>query len=671
MNINLQGDKIIMNISKKENKFYKLTNIRLIGVVLALNIICPIFYFFVCEVHFDTETDLLLNNVLAGTLGEYGSGYGKVNIVLGYSIKLLYSMFNMIPWYTILQYICVCISFVCLIYVVLKRNYNWGGMATSIVLLLLLGYECYARVAYVKTSIVCVCVACFLLFKLLLQKTCRIIWIIMTIALFLAGYLWWKWSVIVCFGIMIIPLMSKILKTRQNWKLNLKRLILVCCTSVLIIVGIEVGTNIYFSQHSDVKEYVSYLETWDYINKRGWPDYTSHQNEFENLGLTENTYYALTQNTILPGSTNTLETIENIKEYVTGPEIYLGKILDFTRVYPLHFLETGLFLGFLMLLLLFGISETKKKKWIVFYLFIVSGVLYFIAFLYWMDNVEIVRTVIWMILCITIINFIEKIELQNESFQKYYSFVLGIFLILILNQEYDSITEKTAYDSERYDVLGELISSDKDNIYMTDNTEFYRANLPFDSLQKGEYENILIAKVPFKMYNSANVENAILNNLGDIRFLSEGYANQVAIYLNENYGGDYNVVKAGSAEDMSFFSVRSSDYIVQTEDIIDAGEEIKSDLKMYDNENDQKIIEGYAYKENTNSFAQKCYIEMYNQSEDIYSYIDIEHSLYADGKDKMNGQYSWVYGEIPEIEDCDYSLILETEGKMYRVPIDS
>lgn len=644
-----------------------------VGQAILFNIICVIFYQFICEVHFDSATDQFLNNVFAGSFGENGSGYGVIHVVTGFCIKTLYSLVPQLPWYVLLQYICIFVSFFVIVYIILENNSKWGAYITSTLFLLLIGYECYARVSYIKIGVLCVAAACFILYQMASGRKRHKIYAIMSVLLFLCGYLWWGKAVLIAGSIMLLPCVYKIFEQRKNdeWK-GRKTLIISILVLMVGTVFLEVLDYAYINKNPQIKEYVDYNSTWQDINNHGWPEYSDYQTEYEKMGISENTYLLLTQGDTVGEYVVSLEELQRIKTMVEPSGISFSRILEFTRTYPLHYFDIGLFMGFLIFFYLFCISKTCGKKRFSIYIWAVTLLIYFLFFLNGVDKNMVISTSIWIAAVVFITGTMEGLAVEQSELRKYYSFAASIVVLIMINKQYSDITSVIdVKPAESMKEVKALINDHTMNTYVTNNSEFYALDKPFDKLEKGSFHNYLSADNWHKIYNSQNIGERIMEDYGRFRFLSQEYADGVAEFLNERYSMECVVVMVGQINEVPIFMLRTEGVYVDTASVNQGNFSIISDVSIgtEQNENGRKEIEGYIYKENTDSFAQKVYVEVHDTMTDSYFYFDTIQGKKMDSKEIMNGAYSAIYAEVDDWERAEYSVVLEVGGHLYRMPV--
>lgn len=516
--------------------------------VLALNIICLILFKIICQTQFGSNDDVFLSQVLSGLYGSNGTGYGYINIISGYVLKNLYHYIPMIPWYVILQYISIFISFYIIVYIILCNNSKWGGYISSIVFLTLMGYECYARISYYKTAVVCSVTAFIILYRLIDAKNKKIN-IIVFVLLFTTGFLWWDKATVMGMFFMLIPCLFKYFKAK-NKRLNCY-IVITFVIAILLINTLALFNNIYLSKHQNIKEYVSYIKTWQDINQIGWPDYFENQQKFDELAISENTYNLLTSNTMTLGYTVPLEKLQEIKEVAKKSLFSITRFLYFARSYPIHFFDTSLFLGFLIFVFLYSLSE-KRRKWSTgIYLFLIVWMIYFFLYMAGTDESSINRTMIWIAAIISLLGLTGKITLNSDELKNFYSVVIITIGLLINNQQYENITQILSSDSLA-NIEG-VIKENPSNIYVLENSNSIN-NIPFEKLKKGALGNLIIAQNNYLIYNSIKMS---IENIENVYFLSEEYANKIVNYLNEMYNANYYTELEDTIYDLPIFMIKN------------------------------------------------------------------------------------------------------------------
>lgn len=220
--------------------------------VFLLNAVCVFFYQLVCDVRFAFQNDQFLCHIFAGSHADNGTGYGYVNLVTGYIIKKLYLAIPYIPWYALLQYVCIFICFMMITLAVLQDNRNWGGYIVCFVFLFLLGYECYARISYTKTGSVCAAAAYFLLYQIAGGKLRKRRYLAAVFIFFVTGYLWWNFSVVLAGLIMAVPCGYGLYKSMRGENKKRGRFVLLAIVSAAAYLNENYGGYFYVSHVADM-----------------------------------------------------------------------------------------------------------------------------------------------------------------------------------------------------------------------------------------------------------------------------------------------------------------------------------------------------------------------------------------------------------------------------------
>lgn len=635
-----------------------------------LNILCVFFFRLICEVHFDTDTDQFLNHILSGVYGENLSAYGWLHIITGYSLKTLYSVIPQIPWYALMQYFSVFISLLLLTYVIFKINSHWGGFTANILILILLGYECYARISYIKTGVLCLSVAGFIFFQMVCERIRGRIYLILGMLLFFAGYLWWDKSLLPGL-LLLLPCVYCLYKRKNlNSFKDYRPYIFSGLSLFLCLALLGAGNEFYLKERdSEIAKSVEYTRAWEDINNFGWPDFNTYYPQYEALGISENKYSLLSNNEFVESYIVEPDVLVKIKEFVDTPEFTISDFLQFTRTYPIRYFETGLFVGFLAVLILFFLSKACKKARKTVYLFCGTGIIYYICYLAGVDDNAVIRTSIWLAAIISALGFSHDIEVKDLELRPYYSAVVTVAMVILTNQELNAITQVINKDFISTTTKWmELVASDSSKSYVTNSTDFYQKDKPFHVLEKSSLDNILVTKFPYTLYNP-KVFSTVLDEPDNVRFLSESCVLRTVDYMNEQYGYSYYPVQVKSIDNIAIYAIRADEPFVNTDTVKKAGSDIVSDLHLSIMDSGKKAVKGNIYKKNTNSFSQMVYVEVYDCEENSYKYYDVNQTESSVSSDVMNGKYATIYTEIEPVKNGEYAVILEVDGDMYRVPL--
>lgn len=119
-----------------------------------------------------------------------------------------------------------------------------------------------------------------------------------------------------------------------------------------------------------------------------------------------------------------------------------------------------------------------------------------------------------------------------------------------------------------------------------------------------------------------------------------------------------------------FYKIYSQDITLDTENAEKCGDDIEFQFSIGDDEFGNSMIQGYIYKEGTNSFKQEVYIGIYDESADeeiIYPTISTEKS----SKDSLkSGRYSWFMYSLSDmgitaINNEMINVYLKINNKLY------
>ena len=102
---------------------------------------------------YETNDDISVSMIANGAWGIRDMHVICQNYILGKIYNLFYTIgHGMIPWYAILQYICVFSALTTVTCVLFRRLKSEQAFLVNGILLLYFGYECYIRMQYTKTA---------------------------------------------------------------------------------------------------------------------------------------------------------------------------------------------------------------------------------------------------------------------------------------------------------------------------------------------------------------------------------------------------------------------------------------------------------------------------------------------------------------------------------------
>jgi hypothetical protein len=213
-----------------------------------------------------------------------------INVLLGGVLKFLFQLMPTLPWYTIAQVSLIWLSFVVLVYLLLKKFDGFKAIAPISALLLFFGYHYFSMLQFTKTASVAVIAGFSLLFYAIFEKKQ---WPTHLLAFYLlfVGSLFrmnaFLMFLIPFFGLGLYFVLPIVLQ--RDWK----KIVRIAIPFVLIFC-VCFGGRLFHQWYSRLdpaweKFFDSNVARANLID-RGFPDYQSNKELYASLNITENDY---------------------------------------------------------------------------------------------------------------------------------------------------------------------------------------------------------------------------------------------------------------------------------------------------------------------------------------------------------------------------------------------
>ena len=292
-----------MTLAKCREQWHKNGRLRLLAAFLVnagllLVLLCCF------TPRFETNDDVLMSKFVDGQMGEKSAYIPFINIVLGYFLKLLYTIGGEgLNWYSISMYSLMLAAFTAMTWVLLMRFRPLGAWSMAAVILLTVGLNSYLYPCFSKTCAVAAAGGlCLMLYAMGdgLEKPKRLP-LMLGLAMAVLGYLW---RVEEFFGVAVllapvglVVLLELLQKTRDEkpgqrlgrvWRYVRPFLLLLLL--VLLLFGLDRflwtrGDFAYFTEYSDTRSIL--------VDYSTLPDYEQMQPVYDSLDMNENAVYFL------------------------------------------------------------------------------------------------------------------------------------------------------------------------------------------------------------------------------------------------------------------------------------------------------------------------------------------------------------------------------------------
>ena len=436
--------------------------------ILGINAAFLIFLVVIMRPVFETNDDLTIMEMVSGAWNIQDAHIVYQNYLLGKLYVLLYSLTKCVPWYGLIQYFFLWLAFSAIVYVIMKRLPKELGLTLSVLVLCFFGYECYMEMQYTKTAGVLTIAGILLIFQECTAEIRSKKLLISGIVLGCIGSMYRYEQFAACVALMSGLGICQILKNRKKDVLKQIRTPLLWTLVMLVISLCLKGMDTYIYQSDPQwKQYTEYNELRTELLDYDFPDYEENEEEYTELGITEDAYKLWSHwNFGDPDLFNT-ETMKKLVS-LTSPKALNGDlIVEFINKFPKKYFKTPVFYCVLLILLL-GILERKNSvekygTWI-YEIFLFMG-LYF--YLYWQGRYDQNRVDVSLWLAVLLV-IIWTLDGSRQWFEKQTGIVLcAAVLIFSQYQWYGSWRVNAAQAGIDGRSVLEDLEEDPGHIYIT------------------------------------------------------------------------------------------------------------------------------------------------------------------------------------------------------------
>lgn len=657
----------------------------------------------------------MMNLLYGGIDGNYSPFILYINVVWGMVLNGLLTVSPNVPWYFVVQYIHIFSALTTITFVLCKKNermYKNVGAWFQVVFLLFAGYEFYIRFTFSKTAgLLMISGYIFLLYLIesAQKQGLRYLW---GIFLMFSGILIRSGMLN---GITLIFLSSFVIFCYKEIKLGsndffhkvFKFVIL-----VIMIYLIQFGLgklNVYYYNNDET--WSTYLENNSIragVVDLSIPDYDSYASEYERIGVSKNDYqmWFIRANrgddTLL-----SIETYKSISKISNSIEDDIGQKMISAMKGLLKYQKTNTMFFLLciagLLLLLFG-----KKSDIGIYICVNGFCVLAYIYLYCFGRIQHhVDASLYMAGAVIVFYYIDTVKRDYNLNMKKIILIMSLILIFFINSFYNELISSSYYGTsygkiesqkeqyeENYNKLS-LLSDDENHFYVISAFETnytYPVYNAYQKFEKGFYKNIYRANmnhVPvyqntLEKYNIENIWSEITNSDYVYYAVSNVCLQDIPIvctYINEHYNSNaiYKLVK--SMEGIYVYRFLDEDFSIDLSQVKDGSSEILYSANVEYNENGDVIIDGYAFIDGKDSYAQNIYIQAVNKKTGeykIYTCLQTENDEYRNN-DKYSGKYSAFSTTIDKEslkaaklkkKNVEFNLVLEVDHEIYQIPIE-
>ncbi len=516
-----------------------------IHVIFAVTL--PLVSFFIVLLFFgikyEVNDDAIMSNIASGAVGGHTERLIYTNIILGYILKVLYSAFTVVNWYTVIQLSAVLVCFSILCYIAIDKLSLFHGCMLGGIFLIMIGFDILMWFQYSKNAAVLAVTGIVLIRLSLEELNKRNACIGITLGVFIAllGSLI-RFESFVAVGAMSIPFILMGLN-RSNL---LKRAVTIGIL-VLLTITLEAIDVMSYRTSSEWKDFYSFNAVRQEISDRRI--YETNVADAQSYGLNENEYrLVLNWNFYDPEHLST-ERLAQVAQLMPTRGL-LDTVKD-TAYVATHFVYKSppfLFVGFLLLAFVF-LSNRKKGRWFL-RTFVILGV----VLLYLMSGARLPHRVeIILVFSISVFGLFCFPFKKGESPSRALTAFALCAAVLVsggyLEQQKQILSDRGSREeaSIHYDTL----SNDKENLYIMDTSHLDRM-MGYDVFEvkpQGYFSNIVflgswysrspLSEEVLSHYGHSNPYRAILEN--NVYLVGEPLTKQA--HLQQYYDSDAVLVE--------------------------------------------------------------------------------------------------------------------------------
>ena len=669
---------------EKIKKIKRTDLLNAILINLAVFVILQIFF----KPMYESNDDNYISSIVYGVFGEYDTHLVYMNILIGKVCKaLLLYVSPLVPWYAVIQYSLLLVSFTAILYLILLHKENIYRYIFCWLVMIPFGYECYINMQYSKTAGVAAIAGILLVYRAVKEERIKKFMLALGVILTVSASLY-RFKMF-C---MMLPVIGSIILVdclRNASHKNCKLLIKCCIVFIPILVICMLGEVYDRKQYADNSAWNEYRE-WDNLRIQlldyGFPDYNENREVYEKLNISYNDMVLFTYWDYADSEIFTPEAMRQLIAVKEKQQVSMDFVRGFFTEDILQFVSYPYIIVLIMLVAFWILSGAENKA------LISTATLFFLAiqfYFYYTDRFLMNRVDMSLVLglCLIFIFNIKKSTYKGLKFCVIGGLTGAAFIVAF--QFVGNLSGPQVKKEKNAKQIYDLIASDKDHLYIAENvtsdslwTSAYQIG---DTVPKGISDNYLVlggwryptplVKKIMKRYHVKNMYRDLINDGRYYLICNEECKYNVLNYLQENYTPRAEMYLIKNVNGQAFYKVRSRRLKLNMDNVSKNLEEIVSQISMEDivtkDKVEQTAISGYIYKKNSNSFAQNIYIGIKNKKtgkERFYSCTQYEKSS---KDDRDNGRYSWfsekIYGSIKENKKWNkISIYLSADGVLYK-----
>lgn len=647
-----------------------------------LFIIIQIFF----EPRFETNDDNYMAAILYGSAGEYSSRIVFINVIIGKILKILMQIILGVCWYTVFQYTVMFLSFVIIFYIVFSVLGIKKGLLINGILGVFFVYEAYAYIQFSKTAGIAVSAGMFLIFFALSKEKDYIRQAVIGAILILVGsmirFSVFEMLLVVFFGVGLCQCIRAFVQKKYR---KIGRYVGWFVCIFLVCFGCRYFDSWAYASVGEWQEYKTFNTKRANVLDYGFPDYSENYELYEELGIEQEDLEMYRNWDFADPEKFNESAIDQMIRAKEKSEVNvdLSYIAEFLQTVIKGFIKYQYFAGVAIILLLWCLSERKGKFLVLYEIMAVFGIA---AYCFYRGRYLINRVDYNFFLAVSVIF---ALLIGKESIKRLDNRILILLLGAIIftnkyewiNNHVTSITKEEQIEKREF---FDLTDSDKEHLYLvseyTQDDIWVKAFPVYAVVPKGITSNHYVLggwgyKMPqgnavLEKYQILNPFREIVDN-PDVYLVDNLNVEQKVDYIRRHYNEDAYASWAKYINGVSVFRVVTQEPELNTADAVYNDPEVKYEFNIREEGTDGLVLEGYIYKENTDSYKQMVYIGLRDKEtgeENYYYTCQLENNMCSD---VMEGKFSAFerYFDKFDPEKYEINLYLENESGIYATEI--
>lgn len=631
---------------------------------------------------FETCDDNYMAAIAYGAYGEYESRIVCIHEFIGKLLKGLLTIFPSVPWYSVIQYVCLFAAFTAILFIFLSNEKNEYRYIMSWIFLITFGYECYVKIQFSKTAGVLTIAGILLLYEALRTKRIHFPSLIFGAVLSILGSLW-RFNVF-CMVLPIIGSIGVFIAVRYLKEKSYKDLIRFSSVFIvlfLICFGLKFYDIRVYESNEEWNDYITFEKARVQLLDYGFPNYDENIQTYQELGISQNDLRLYRYWNYGDPDLFTIDRINALTDTKDKTVFSFNVVKEFFSQFPVRFLSYPYFTMFLLILTVWIISGKRNLGTVLFAMLaaLCIEIYFFYAGRYFISRIDVS---VFLGLCVVLI-----LQTEISRFKCFNKYLVGALMggLLLNTMSFLNNTElpKSTKSIEQAQEVYNLIHEDKGHFYAMENytsddlwtTAYSVWDMPPKGLNSNcyivggwRYNSPLSNKVK-ESYGVRNVYSDIVDN-PNAYLMNDKSIDSMLTYIQDHYYPSAKAVLAKKINGHKVFKIVTKMPNINTNKALEFTEDIIYNASIKRAEDGNPILQGMVYKEGSNSYYQEVYVGICDKEtgkEELYLTCSTEKSSTAERASK----YSWFEIPVKELKidtnlyDVQIKLYLKIDGQLY------